>query len=172
MNNEETGRNLPVSLIQDLNIADNQLGSMAGHAIAALLLKSKSITALDVSNNSLGFAGGTDALVKCYEMIPKDFFKRLLRKIENSKYEGRYAKKKIKVYTNLISLNLCRNGLGPLVASGLMSCIGGSNCTLTNVDVSDNPLGFTLHKAGYSTDFTFDIRYGLSKGRSLVNLDC
>ena len=94
MNNEETCKNLPVLLIQDQNIADNQLGSMAGHAIAALLLKSKSITALDVSNNSLGFAGGTDALVKCYEMIPKDFFKRLLRKIENSKYEGRYAKKR------------------------------------------------------------------------------
>lgn len=107
----------------ELNLADNQLGMTAGHAIAAYMITNKSLTSLDVSNNALSYDGGlavTEALEKIYSIPPRDFFKQILWRIEEKKYTGRHAIKRPKLYTNIINLNMSRNHLGPLVLSSIM----------------------------------------------------
>mmetsp|Transcript_26144 Transcript_26144/g.58737 ORF Transcript_26144/g.58737 Transcript_26144/m.58737 type:complete len:1154 (+) Transcript_26144:242-3703(+) len=159
----------PASLTS-LSIADNQLDAFSGHGVACLLERNKALTHLDVSGNSLGPVGGqrvSDQLELCLHIKPRDFLKFTLWEIEQKKYTGRNARKRVAVYTSLTALNIARNGIGPDVAASLFYSLGHQNCTLTDLDVSDNPLGYTLHSAGSATDAGVDIRWGMAQSRSL-----
>jgi Ran GTPase-activating protein (RanGAP) involved in mRNA processing and transport len=159
----------PCSLTS-ISVADNQLDAFSGHAVASLLERNKGLTHLDLSGNSLGPLGGirvSDQLELSCDIKPRDFVKVVLWEIEEKKFSGRNAKKRVKVYTSLTALNMSRNGIGPDVAASLFYSLGHHNCTLTDLDVSDNPLGFSLHSTGNATDAGLDIRFGIAESRSL-----
>ena len=117
----------------EFGIADNQLGVISGHGLGAIVIKNKSLTALDVSSNSLGTEGGlalTDAIEKVYKIWPRDFFKQTMAQIDELQYQGRFAKVRPKLYTHLLSLNMARNGLTPLVIGSLMTIVMNENNTI------------------------------------------
>eukprot|EP01038_Epipyxis_sp_PR26KG_P005828 gene5828-8037_t len=162
------------SSLTSLSIADNQLGTLCGYAIATLIDRNKNITHLDLSGNALLPVGGMaicDQIELLHNIKPRDFFKIVLWEIEEKKYTLRNAKKRKKVYTHLCSLNMSRNGLGPDVISSLTFVLGHPNCTITDLDVSDNPLGYSVHKAGDASLSNNDIRFGLMYNKSLTNLN-
>jgi len=157
-----------------LKMANNQMGYMAGYGAAALATNSKSLTALDVSGNALGYRGGVgfaDGLEKCFGLEPRSPEKLTLYKLDQQKYEGRDAIPKPLIYTNLISMNLARNGVGPLGCQGIMYCLAAKNCTITSLDISDNPLGYSIENGGDATLTGIDMRETLTCARSLTSLD-
>lgn len=163
----------PCSLTS-LSVADNQLSPFTGHAIASLLERDKSLTHLDISGNSLTHTGGmlvADQLELMLGIKPREFLKIVLWEIEESKYHGRNAKKRTKIFTTLTSLNMSRNGIGPSVAASLFHSLKHPNCTLTHLDVSDNPLGYSIQQGGNSKDAGADMRAGLTESRSLRYLN-
>jgi hypothetical protein len=148
-----------------LSLADNQMDYFTGHALAMLLEKNKHLTHLDISGNSLGHAGGllfTDELEKCYGIKPRDFVKLVLYDIEQKKFEGRDPKRRKKVFTSLTSLDISRNGIGPNVMACLSLCMGHPSCTITDLDVSDNPIGVSVESGGLINVASHDIRYSTS----------
>lgn len=166
----------PAMNLTSINLADNQLGEFAGHAVANLLDGIKGLTHIDISGNSLGPVGGEricDELELCYGIKPREFLKLVLYDIEERKYTaGRNPKQRKKKFTNLISLNVSRNNLGPKVISSLMTCLKSLNCGIVNLDVSKNPLGRTVKdKSGDPVESSVDIRYGLMNNCSLVELN-
>jgi hypothetical protein len=135
----------------DFGIADNQLGTLSGHGLGAIVIKNKSLTALDCSGNSLGTDGGlavTDAIEKVYKIYPRDFFKQTLAQIDELQYQGRFAKVRPKLYTHLLNLNMSRNGLTPLVIGSLMTIVMNENNTIVNLNVSHNPFGDSSELGG------------------------
>lgn len=163
----------PCSLTS-LSVADNQLSPFTGHAIASLIERDKSLTHLDISGNALNHAGGTlvvDQLELMFGIKPREFLKIVLWEIEEAKYTGRNAKKRTKVFTTLTSLNMSRNGVGPSVAASLFHTLSHPNCTLTHLDVSDNPLGYSVQQGGNSREAGVDIRAGMTESRSLRYLN-
>lgn len=160
--------------LMSLSVADNQLGPFAGHAIAALLERNKAIAHLDISGNSLSHKGIdliTDQIELLYGIKPREFLKLVLWEIEESKYTGRNAKKRKKVYTNLTSLNLSRNGIGPDGVSSIMVSLANPNCTIIDLDISNNPLGYTVQMGGKAFDAAADIRLALESTKSLRYLN-
>jgi hypothetical protein len=150
--------------LSSLGMSNCQLGYMAGHGMAQLLNNNKKLTALDASENALGHAGGmaiSFMIEKLYGIEPKDLFMRAVRAAEEEDYEDPAVLKR-RLYTNLISLNLRRNGLGPSVVGNIMSSLSYAHCTLVDVDLSDNPLGFTIEFAGKAEEVVYDIRAGMS----------
>ena len=134
-----------------IGLADNQLGYMSGYGLSALVRNCKCLTSLDVSRNNIGYQGGvafTDGLEKVYNLAPRDFNKLALFNLEEQKYTGRYALVRKVMYSNLTELNISHNYIGPLACQGLMYCMAASNCTLTSLDVSRNPLGYSIEKGG------------------------
>ena len=134
----------------------------------------KCLTSLDVSRNNIGYRGGvafTDGLEKVYGLIPRDFNKRALFELEEQKYTGRDALVRKVMYSNLTDLNVSHNYLGPLVCQGLMYCMSASNCTITSLDVSRNPLGYSIEKGGNATLAGTDCRIALSVNKSITHLD-
>ena len=69
-----------------------------------------------------------------------------------------------------MSLNLARNGVGPTVMGSLSLCLGRPNCTLTDLDVSDNPLGYSAKNGGLAREAAVDMRQGFSAAKSLQRL--
>jgi Ran GTPase-activating protein (RanGAP) involved in mRNA processing and transport len=159
----------PCSLTS-VSVADNQLSPFAGHAIGSLIERNKSLTHLDISGNALNHIGGTlvsDQLELMFGIKPREFLKIVLWEIEESKYTGRNPKKRVKIFTTLTSLNMSRNGIGPTVAASLFYTLAHPNCTITNLDVSDNPLGYTIQQGGNASDAGVDVRLGMAESRSL-----
>lgn len=159
----------PCSLTS-VSVADNQLSPFTGHAIASLIERNKTLTHLDISGNALGHTGGmliSDQLELMYGIKPREFLKIVLWEIEESKYHGRHPKKRVKIFTTLTSLNMSRNGIGPSVAASLFYSLGHPNCTITNLDVSDNPLGYSIQQAGSASKAGVDMRFGMTESRSL-----
>jgi Ran GTPase-activating protein (RanGAP) involved in mRNA processing and transport len=73
----------------------------------------------------------------------------------------------VKVFTTLTSLNMSRNGVGPSVGASLFYTLGHANCSITHLDVSDNPLGYTIQQAGDAKAAGADMRFGMTESRSL-----
>ena len=162
----------PALNLTSLSIADNQLGPFSGHAVASLLEKVKGLTHLDVSGNSLGPQGGelvTDQIELLYGIYPREFLKIVLFEIEEKKYTGRNAKVRKKVFTNLCSLNLSRNNIGPRVISGLAYILKNQNCGIFQLDISLNPVGLSSAAiAGNAAEGAVDLRKALIESKSLV----
>lgn len=159
----------PCSLTS-LSVADNQLHSFSGHGIASLIERNKSLTHLDISGNALSHVGGmlvADQLELMFGIKPREFMKIVLWEIEEGKYTGRNPKKRVKVFTTLTSLNMSRNGIGPSVGASLFHSLGHPNCSITHLDVSDNPLGYTVQLAGDARAAGVDMRFGMTESRSL-----
>ena len=172
--NVMTSKRSRVIRLASLSLADNQLGSFCGYAIAALIENNKSLTHLDISGNSLSHKGGdiiSDQIELCYGIKPRDFVKLVLWNMEESKYTGRNAIPRKKVFTNLTSLDLSRNGLGPNVIGSIMTSLGNHNCTITDLNISDNPLGYATKAGGSAVDAGIDMRFGLSNSKSLKFID-
>lgn len=184
--------------LADLGIADNQLGYMTGHALSALLKSSRYLTSLDVSGNSLGPSGGEammDGLEYCFGMFPKDNQKAIIAAMEEKRLErsqaqqedgeastiqegnenalkqgGKVMTRKLK-YTNLLYLNIARNGLGPTALAVLMNCLSSTDSTLLEVDISDNPLGGAVHKFGSPETAAIETRIGMAANQTLLRLN-
>jgi Ran GTPase-activating protein (RanGAP) involved in mRNA processing and transport len=157
-----------------IGLRDNQLGKMAGHGLAAMVVNSKAVTSIDVSGNNIGLEGGealADGLEKVYGLVPRDFFKKSLYDLEQKKYEGRDAIVRKIIYTNLTNLNLSQNGIGPLGCQGIMYCMAQSNCTITSLDLSSNPLGETSEIGGKGQNSGKDMRYAIGETQSLTDLN-
>lgn len=157
-----------------IGLADNQLGTMAGYGLGSMVRNCKSLTALDVSRNNIGYTGGvafTDGLERVFCLEPRDFNKLALYNLEQQKYEGRFCLIRREVYSNLTSLDISHNNLGPLGCQGLMYCMGSPNCTITELNVSRNPLGYTIEKGGESALAAMDTRVALSSVKVLTKLD-
>eukprot|EP01031_Cornospumella_fuschlensis_P042446 gene42446-51852_t len=165
--------NQPAHRLTALSMADNQLGPFAGHAIAHMLQAMKGLTHLDLSGNSLGPVGGeriADQFELLHEIVPRDFLKRVLYDIEERKFEGRNAKKRKKIFTNLLSLNLSRNNFGPKVMGSIMVSLGSPRCGIISLDVSDNPIGLSDQEiAGNASEAALDIREGFLGNQSLTH---
>ena len=104
-----------------LGLAHNQLGPSAGKALSLLIKENKRLTALDVSDNSLGFEGGlelAEALEKIYGVEARLKKKQIFDELSKSAFKRKRTKKV--VYTSLIRLDMRRNGIGPAVVSSLM----------------------------------------------------
>jgi len=171
---EEEGDGKIISKLAYLGLNDNQLGRMAGFGAAAMVQNSKTITSLDLGGNNLGYDGGValaDALEKVYKLVPRDFFKKSLYDLEEAKYEGRNAKVRRVIYTNLTNLNLSQNGLGPLGCQGLMYCMSAKNCTITSLDLSRNPLGYTIENGGNAMLAGMDMRKAIASSMSMTHLN-
>jgi len=163
-----------ISKLAYIGLNDNQLGRMAGFGIASMLVNSKTLTSLDVSGNNLGYDGGValaDGLEKVYKLVPRDFFKRSLYDLEEQTYQGRNAKVRKVIYTNLTNLNLSQNGLGPTCCQGLMYCMANKNCTITSLDLSRNPLGYTIENGGNAMLAGQDMRTAISSSMSMTHLN-
>jgi Ran GTPase-activating protein (RanGAP) involved in mRNA processing and transport len=162
----------PAMNLTSLYIADNQLGPFSGHAVAALLEKVKGLTHLDISGNSLGPQGGeliTDQIELLYGIYPREFLKIVLFEIEEKKYTGRNAKVRKKLFTNLCSLNMSRNNIGPRVISGMAFILKNPNCGIFQLDISLNPVGLSSAAiAGNAAEGAIDLRKALMESKSLV----
>jgi Ran GTPase-activating protein (RanGAP) involved in mRNA processing and transport len=80
--------------------------------------------------------------------------------------------KKTDCDSNLIALNLSRNNLGPVVTSNLMAALVAPCCTITDLDISGNPLGmFMSAKGEISSGGSLEIRPALTKCKSLTKLN-
>lgn len=168
----------PALNLTSLDVSNNQLGPFSGYAIAAAIEHMKGLTHLDVSGNSLGTLGAdriTDALELCYGIRPREFIKTVLHDIEEKKYDPKFtrnAKKRKKRFTNLLSLNLSRNGIGPKVIGSLMVCCKSLNCTLIDLNVSDNPIGSNIGEtSGSVVESAQLIRDGFMKNLSLISFN-
>lgn len=167
--------NKPAMNLTSLSIAHNQLGAFSGHAIANILTTIKGLTHLDISGNSLGPIGGeriADTLELLHKVVPRDFLKRVLFEIEESKYSGRNPKRRKKIYTNLVYLQMARNNFGPKVLGSLMVTLATPHCGIISFDISDNPVGLTSQEmAGNAFEASADIRVGLTENKSLISLN-
>jgi Ran GTPase-activating protein (RanGAP) involved in mRNA processing and transport len=63
----------------------------------------------------------------------------------------------------LTHLNISRNNLGPQNMVSLMEALQMPNCTITTLDISNNPLGVSYDKAGKAFDGANALRLGLMK---------
>jgi hypothetical protein len=154
-----------------LGLADNQLGTAAGKALGLLLKGNKKITSLDVSGNALGFEGGfalAEALEKVYGVEARAAKQRVFEEL--TKQITRRQRTKKVVYSILLHLNMRRNGMGPAVVSSLMQCIEKPNCSITDLDVSENYFNHTVNNSGDGNTAGLDIRSGIGKSFSLVRL--
>lgn len=174
-NNNINEVDYPAQNLTALSLADNQLGAFAGHAIAAALDRMKGLTYLDLSGNALGPLGGeriADQLELLYLIKPRDFFKLVLWEIEESKYTGRNPKKRKKIFTNLVHLNLNRNSLGPKVLASLALCLQQPNCGIIKLDVADNPIGSSaVDIAGNAAEMALVMRQSLRETTCLLELN-
>lgn len=173
VDNDDDGLPRPSPLV-NLQMANNQLGTMAGHAAAALCINSKTLTALDLSGNALGYRGGVafaDGLEKCFGLEPREHEKLTLYKLDQQKYEGRDALVKPLIYTNLVHLNVSRNGLGPRGCQGIAFSVSAPNCTITSLDISDNPVGYSIENGGEANKLGLDLRACLSLSRSMTSIN-
>lgn len=66
---------------------------------------------------------------------------------------------------------MSRNGLGPTVTGTLALCLGQGGCTLTSLDLSDNPLGYSAKNGGFARDAGLDLKLGLRTSSTLAFLD-
>ena len=173
VDNDDDGLSRPSPLV-NLQLANNQLGAMAGYAASALCLNSKTLTSLDLSGNALGYRGGVafaDGLEKCFGLEPREHDKLTMYKLDQQKYEGRDALIKPLIYTNLVYLNVSRNGLGPRGCQGVAYSVMAPNCTITSLDISDNPIGYTIQNGGDANKLGLDLRACLAKSRSMTSLN-
>ena len=155
-----------------LGLADNQLSTAAGKALGLLLKGNKKITSLDVSGNALGFEGGfalAEALEKVYGVEARAAKQRVFEEL--TKQITRRQRTKKVVYSILLHLNMRRNGMGPAVVSSLMQCLEKPNCSITDLDVSENYFNHTVNNSGDGNTAGLDIRSGIGKSFSLVRLN-
>lgn len=164
----------PVRNLVHITLSNNQLGDFCGYAIAFMLDKMKYITHLDVSRNALGPLGCErilDQIELLYKITPRDFFKKVLFDIEESKYHGRNARKKKKIYTNLTSLNLSSNNMGPKCLASIGAILEQKNCGIIDLILDDNPLGLSNSDiAGNAAQASLEARKGFLENKSLRNL--
>lgn len=184
------------AILADLNLSDNQLGPEAGGAISTLLRKTKTLTSLDISNNSLGLDGCRAIMVGMYEaygLLDRDLdirereFKEKMREkykqidklgaplAEESMTltgDDTNRRKRRRIYLKLVHFNISRNGCGPGSISTLMNIIASENCTLTNLDISYNPVGIGSAKAGSAIQCGLDLRSGIGANKTLKCLNC
>lgn len=66
---------------------------------------------------------------------------------------------------------MARNGLGPTVTGTIALCLGQGGCTLTSLDLSDNPLGYSAKNGGIARDAGLDLKIGLRTSSTLAFLD-
>lgn len=157
----EDGVKKKISKLVELNLADNQLGNVAGIALGTYVKKCRSLTSLDVSGNSLGVVGGRFLIDAIGEMYGVDEAKKKKRREEDAKIiagdisVAESRKGPFKPLTmadaravdvprkavNLINLNISRNGLGPESVVSLMECMLMPICSLTDINISGNPMG-------------------------------
>eukprot|EP01041_Mallomonas_annulata_P000898 gene898-1738_t len=144
----------PAAKLVELCLTDNQLGPMSGVALGTLVRRTSSLTALDVSDNSLGPKGARGILNSLMEVFGIGGF--------NSR----------RCYPPmLIHLNMARNGLGTEALSSLAEILELPHCTLATVDMSGNPLGRSPASAGVLGKAIAKIREGLGKNTSLERFD-
>ena len=74
---------------------------------------------------------------------------------------------KYKKSIKLMSLNLSQSGLGPANVESLMKAINIPSCTLTNLDISNNPIGVASKVAGDPINATVATRLGLKANKTL-----
>ena len=156
-----------------LDMSDNNLGVMSGYGFSEFVKKNKQLTFLDVSNNVLGFKGGLallEGLEKIYKIPARDFYKQTMDAIEEKKYFGRNAIKRPLLYTSLTSLNMSQNHLGPEAASSAFLIVGSKYCTITNLDLSQNPIGYDIDKGGSTISAGNDLRYGFAHSKTLLSI--
>lgn len=156
-----------------LDMSDNNLGMMSGYGFGEFFKKNKQLTALDVSKNVLGYKGALallEGLEKIYKIPPRDFYKQTMDAIEEKKYVGRHAIKRPLLFTSLTSLNMAQNHLGPEVASSAFLLLGSKYCTLTELDLSHNPIGFDIVKGGSTVAAGNDLRFGMANSKPLIVL--
>lgn len=96
--------------------------------------------------------------------------KRVMDQMQAKILQGRNLVTRKVMYTNLTDLNVSRNALGPAVVASLMYSLQAANCTITSIDVSDNPLGYTIKNAGDASAAALDTRGALGKNVSLTAL--
>lgn len=168
----------PALNLTSLDISHNQLGAFSGYAIGAAIEHMKGLTHLDISGNSLGTVGAdriTDALELCYDIKPREFIKLVLYDIEEKKYDPKFTrkpKKRKKRFTNLLSLNMARNGIGPKIIGSLMLCMKSFKCTIIDLNVADNPIGSVLGETqGNTVDSAVLVRDGFQNNLSLINVN-
>lgn len=66
---------------------------------------------------------------------------------------------------------MSRNGFGPSICGNLFHTLSASNCTITNLNISDNPLGYSSQLMGSALVASKDIRIGLGQTNSLRYLN-
>ena len=162
------------SCLAHIGLAENQLGVLAAHGVAALLKRNKSLTSLDISGNAFGPCGGliiTEAFERVLNITSRDEIKKALDEMQKQIMQGRNQVTKKLVYSNLTALNLSRNGLGPAVCASLMYCLAAPNCTIVTLDISNNPLGFSIPNAGDALLAAADCRAALGNNMSLTHLN-
>lgn len=162
------------SCLAHIGLAENQLGVLAAHGVAALLKRNKSMTSLDISGNAFGPCGGliiTEAFERVLNITSRDEIKRALDEMQKQIMQGRNQVTKKLVYSNLTALNMSRNGLGPAVCASLMYCLAAPNCTIVSLDISNNPMGFSIPNAGDAILAAADCRSALGKNMSLTHLN-
>jgi Ran GTPase-activating protein (RanGAP) involved in mRNA processing and transport len=196
--------------LAELVLADNQLGEEIGPALGHYIKSSGTLTALDISKNSLGVTGGkhlaqflSDAYGHNARILEKKMDEeekalkhkrreRLREEFRMKKREDGYSnlddgmsdydgsettvdeedefpdhwKKKI----SLLHLDVSRNGLGPINVQMMMDAIAMPNCTITSLDISDNPLGVSSERAGKSVICASAIRKGIMKNCTLKRI--
>lgn len=132
------------------------------------------MTAMDASGNSLGTSGGV-AIARMLERLlglpSEDPFENAMRAKELDEWHARDPFGNMKYFTNMMYLNVARNGLGPNAMGCLMGCLSSNHCTLTHLDVSDNPLGFSNEKSGQATVGSHEFRKGVATCRVLHRLN-
>lgn len=164
-------KQLKAASLTDLDISHNQLGSECGKAIRNLLKRSKTLTALNISNNYFNYNGGKDiinALDQMYgytEMTIRNDIHGAALELFNKTFTSE------KSPTSLLSLNMSCCGFGPDNLIDLMNSISMSNCTITDLDISNNPFGVTTYATGDAKTTGRTIRNGLSKNKSLIRLN-
>jgi Ran GTPase-activating protein (RanGAP) involved in mRNA processing and transport len=162
--------------LAELQLADNQLGWMCGHGVAALIAANKSLTALDLSSNALGPTGGiaiSAVLERIYGIPARDLHTEAMHQaeMEELKRKNELRKKSKQLITNLTALNISRNALSSNVVGGLMLCLSSKQCTLTDLNISDNPLGLTGSSVTKSEALSQQLRQGLGVCQTLQVLD-
>jgi Ran GTPase-activating protein (RanGAP) involved in mRNA processing and transport len=162
--------------VADLCLADNQLGWMSGHGVAALIASNKSLTTLNISSNSIGHQGGlaiSAVLERIYGIAPRDLHTEAIHKaeMEELKRKNEGSKKNKQLMTSLTSLDVSRNALGSNVVAGIMLCLSSKHCTITNLNISDNPLGLCGSSVAKSEALSQYLRIGLGSCPSLTALD-
>ena len=159
------------STLAEIGLADNQLGAFCGKAAGVLCANKKSLTSLDMSNNNLGSIGGLEFGEELERLfgVPIRDEKKALRMVQ-SEDEMRKKTKKV-IYSNLIALNLSRNGLGPNAIGSIMQSCARPGCTITDLDVSNNRFGASTELGGYAPRAAIDTRFGLASNKSLTKLN-